>query len=185
MTIERIEQRLRRVTAALDAANIPYAVIGGNAVAAWVAKANPAASRTTKNVDLLVNPADLDRITDVMQQLGFVREDRSHVLFIDPEEPARHSGVRLIRAGEKVRPYYLHPAPSVAESVRDKAGLLVLDLPALVRMKLTSFRPIDRVHMHDLLGIGLIDDRIRTSLPADLSERLDEVEKTRDTSLDD
>ena len=32
--VEKVRERLRRSTAALDAAGIPYAVIGGNAVAA-------------------------------------------------------------------------------------------------------------------------------------------------------
>ncbi|MEW6253116.1 MAG: hypothetical protein AB1716_20960 [Planctomycetota bacterium] len=57
MAMERVEQRLRTVTAALDAARIPYAVIGGNAVATWVAQVDPAATRTTKAVDLLITEA--------------------------------------------------------------------------------------------------------------------------------
>lgn len=32
MAIERVQRRLMRVTAALDAASIPYAVVGGNAI---------------------------------------------------------------------------------------------------------------------------------------------------------
>lgn len=70
MAVERVEQRLRKVTAALDAAGIRYAVIGGNAVAVWVAKADPSATRTTKNVDLLVDREDLDRITEVFTGVG-------------------------------------------------------------------------------------------------------------------
>jgi hypothetical protein len=34
---EKVRERLRRAAGALEAAAIPYAVIGGNAVAAWVA----------------------------------------------------------------------------------------------------------------------------------------------------
>jgi len=33
MAIEAVKQRLSRATAALNAANVPYAVLGGNAVA--------------------------------------------------------------------------------------------------------------------------------------------------------
>ncbi|MBK8271159.1 MAG: nucleotidyltransferase family protein [Planctomycetes bacterium] len=186
MAMDRIEQRLHRVTTALDAAQIPYAVVGGNAVAVWVAKADPAATRTTKDVDLLVSRLDVDRITSVMQQLGFIREDlRSLVLFIDPEEPARRSGVHLVWADEKVRPSYLHPTPGVDEAVRDEAGFLVLDLQALIRMKLTSHRDIDRVHISDLLAVGMVDDQIRDSLPTDLLQRLTDIEQSRDTTLDD
>ena len=53
MAMQRVEQRLKCVTRGLDAARIPYAVVGGNAVAAWVARIDPAATRTTKYVDLL------------------------------------------------------------------------------------------------------------------------------------
>ncbi len=66
--------------------------------------------------------------------------------------------------------------PSTDETVRDAAGLLVLDLPALVRMKLTSLRDIDRVHIADMLSVGLIDQALRRMLPDELRERLSEVE---------
>ena len=177
MAVDRVEKRLRRVTAALDAAGIPYAVVGGNAVATWVARVDPSATRATKNVDLLVQRTDLDRITEVIHGLGFQRQDlRSLVLFIAPDEPSRRAGVHLVWAGELVRPSYEHPAPSVAEAVRDPEGFLVLDLPALVRMKLTSLRAIDRAHVEDLLRMGLIDANVTSKLPEELRERLADIE---------
>lgn len=178
MAVDRVERRLRQVTAALDAAGIPYAVAGGNAVAAWIGRVDPAATRATKDVDLVVMPGDLDRITEVMQGIGFQREDlRSLVLFLDPAEPSRRSGVHLVWANQPVRPSYQFPAPSIDEAVRDPEGFLILDLPALVRMKLTSFRDIDRVHVADMLSVGLIDEAVRASLPQPLAARLDEVER--------
>ena len=177
MAVDRVEKRLRRVTAALDAASIGYAVIGGNAVAAWVARVDPSATRATKDVDLLVERADLDRITEVMDGLGFERHDlRSLVLFTDPEEPSKRAGVHLVWANEKVRPSYALPAPSTDEAVRDEEGLLILDLPALVRMKLTSFHDIDRVHIADMLSVGLIDHNLRSALSDEFRKRLAEVE---------
>ncbi len=177
MAIERIQRRLRSSTAALDAAGIPYAVIGGNAVAAWVGRVDPGATRATKDVDLLVRRSDVPRITAAMTSLGFAREDlRDIVLFIDPEEPSKKSGVHLVWAGEKIRPSYSVLSPTVDEAVRDPEGFLVLDLPALVRMKLTSFRDIDRVHVADMISVGLIDAAVRGSLPSVLLARLNEVE---------
>ena len=179
MAMERVERRLRQVTAALNDAGVCYAVIGGNAVAVWVAKADPAATRTTKDVDLLVNQGDLDRITEVMAGLRFELKDlRRLVLFLDPEEPSKLSGVHLVWAGRKVLPSYAHPAPAVTESVFDDEGFWVLELSALVRMKLTSFRDIDRVHVADLLRVDMIDDALRDSLPPDLLARLRTVEAT-------
>jgi hypothetical protein len=169
------------VTAALDAEGIRYAVIGGNAVALWVAKADPAATRTTKDVDLLVDRADLDRIAAVMKGLGFVQENpRRLVLFVDPDEPSRRSGVHLVWAGLKVRPSYEHPAPGLDEAVFDPEGFWVLDLPALLRMKLTSLRDLDRVHVADLLRVKMIDRNLREALPLDLQARLDDIDRAMD-----
>jgi hypothetical protein len=169
---------LKQVAAALDEAGIPYAVVGGNAVAAWVATVDPAATRTTKDVGILVRRGDLDRITKALTNRGYRREDlRDLVLFIDPNEPSRHSAVHLVWAAEKVRPSYPHRAPDLDEVVRDAAAFAVLDLAALVRMKLTSLRDIDRVHIADLLSVGLIDVAVRASLPPELRGRLGEIEK--------
>ncbi len=181
MAVERVERRLKQVTAALDAAGIAYAVVGGNAVAAWVGRADPAATRATKDVDLLVRSEDLERVTEVMGELGFLREDlRRLVLFIDPDEPSRRSGVHLVWAEQLVRPSYVCPAPSVQEVVRDPGGFWVLDLPALVRMKLTSNRDIDRAHVADMLNVGLIDEAVRASLPRVLQERLEAIQQFLD-----
>ena len=135
MAIERIQQRLRRTTAALDAAGVRYAVVGGNAVAAWVGRVDPGATRATKDVDLLVRRADVPQVTATLTALGYAREDlRDLVLFIDPDEPSRKSGVHLVWAGERIRPSYTIDSPTVEESVRDPEGFWVLDLAALLRM---------------------------------------------------
>lgn len=181
MAMERVERRLKQVTAALDDADIPYAVVGGNAVAAWVATVDPAATRTTQDVDILVRRADLQQITQTLTKLGYRREDlRDLVIFVDPNEPSRRSGVHLVWAGEKVRPSYGHPTPDVDAAVREPGAFAVLDLAALVHMKLTSLRDIDRVHIADLLSVGLIDDRVRAALPPDLREPLAAIERDLD-----
>jgi len=183
MAVDRVEQRLRKVTAALDEAGVAYAVIGGNAVASWVARANPSATRATRDVDLLVRRADDARIAGVMKALGFQRQDlRRMVLYVDPDEPDRRSGVHLVWDGELIKTTYPAPAPLVTEAVRDPGGFLVLSLEALVRMKLTSLRDIDRVHITDMIAVGLIDESIRTALPEELRTRLDHL---RDSFEDD
>lgn len=182
MAVDRVERLLRTVTAALDAAGVGYAVVGGNAVAAWVARADPSATRSTKDVGLLVSRASLAKIDATMASLGLQRVDlRRTVLYIDPQELSKRAGVHLVWADELIRPSYTCPSPTVDESVRDPQGFRVLDLPALVRMKLTSFRDIDRVHVADLLDVGLIDARVRTALPSDLQARLTQIEATRNS----
>ncbi len=181
MAIDRVQQRLIKATAALDRAGIRYAVVGGNAVAAWVGRVDPGATRATKDVDLLVRREDLPAITAAIAALGFSREDlRDIVLFVDPDEPSKKSGVHLVWAGERIRPSYTVLSPTVDEAVRDPEGYWVVALAALVRMKLTSFRPIDQVHVTDMLAVGLIDEAVRVSLPEDLCIRLRELERIAD-----
>ena len=51
--MEKVRERLRRAAAALEKANIRYAVAGGNSVAAWVSRVDEAAVRNTQAVDIL------------------------------------------------------------------------------------------------------------------------------------
>src|SRR5215212_6017669 len=82
--VERVRDRLRRATAALEAAGVPYAVVGGNAVAAWVATIDPAAVRNTQDVDILLRRADLAAAERAMAAAGFVRWETSGVeMFLD------------------------------------------------------------------------------------------------------
>jgi hypothetical protein len=49
--VEKVQHRLTRTVVALESAGIPYAIIGGHAVRAWVAQADEAAVRTTRDVE--------------------------------------------------------------------------------------------------------------------------------------
>src|SRR5687767_15733469 len=71
--VERVRDRLRRAASALEAAGVPYAVVGGNAVAAWVATVDPAAVRNTQDVDILLRRGDLDAAARALAAAGFVR----------------------------------------------------------------------------------------------------------------
>ena len=180
MAVDRVQQRLRITAAALDAAGVRYGVVGGNAVAAWVGRVDPGATRATKDVDILVSRADVARITRALTSppVNFTREDlRDIVLFIDPNEPSKKSGVHLVWAGERIRPSYTVLSPTVDETERDPEGFWVVSLAALVRMKLTSYRPIDQAHVIDMLSVGLIDAGVRAGLPAELRARLEELER--------
>jgi hypothetical protein len=48
-------------------------------------------------------------------------------------------------------------------------------LPALVRMKLTSWRDKDRLHLRDLIDVGLIAAAWPAKLPSPLANRLQEL----------
>lgn len=173
--VEKVRDRLRRTAAALEAAEIPYAVIGGNAVAAWVAEVDEAAVRNTQDVDILLRRADLERAIPAMAAAGFIyRHAASIDMFLDGPTAKARDAVHVIFAGEKVRPEYLYAAPDVSESrTTDVASYLQLE--ALTRMKLTSFRLKDRVHILDFIDVGLIDATWPTRLPMELAARLQEL----------
>src|SRR5262245_29773512 len=155
--VEAVRDRLSRAAAALEAAGVPYAVVGGNAVAAWVSRVDRAAARNTQDVDLLLRPTDLAAAAAALAAAGFVYQEAAGVhLFLDGLGAGPRDAIHVVLAGEKVRPDYSLPAPDVTES--ESAGpFRLLNLDALVRMKLTSFRRKDQVHLLDLLGVGLID----------------------------
>ncbi|HKM55913.1 MAG TPA: hypothetical protein VJY33_21080, partial [Isosphaeraceae bacterium] len=48
--VEKVRDRLLRAARALEASKIPYAVVGGNAGAAWVARVDESAVRNTQDV---------------------------------------------------------------------------------------------------------------------------------------
>ena len=66
------------------------------------------------------------------------------------------------------------PTPDVSESEATETFRL-LSLDALVRMKLTSFRDKDRVHLRDLMDVGLVDASWLEKIPATLRPRLQEL----------
>ena len=52
--VEKVRERLHRPARALESASVPYAVVDGNAVAAWVTTVDEAAVLNTRDVDVLV-----------------------------------------------------------------------------------------------------------------------------------
>lgn len=173
--VQKVRDRLRRAAQALEAAQIPYAIAGGNTVAAWVSEVDEAAVRNTQDVDILLRRSDLERAKEAMEKAGFVyRHAASIDMFLDGPKAKARDAVHIVFAGEKVRPEYLLPAPDVDE-IKITATGRTLALEALMRMKLTSFLLGDRVDVRDLIGVGLIDASWLPRLPADLAARLREL----------
>ncbi len=175
MAAEKVKERLRRATRALDAAGVAYAVVGGNAVAEWVGRIDEDAVRNTRDVDLLVRRADLPAVRAALEAVGFVYH---HVLdvdtFIDGPEGKPSGGVHILFAGEKVRREDEHPLPDLDESER-AVEFQVANLEALVRMKLIAWRDKDRTHLRDMIGVGLIDATWPSRFPQPLGARLQQL----------
>src|SRR5947208_1555771 len=114
--VEKVRHRLLRAAAALDKAGVPYAVVGGNAVAAWVSRVDEAAVRNTQDVDILLRRADLDAATAALGRAGFVRRHVKGIeMFLDGPKAKARDAVHVILALEKVRLQDPIAAPDVSE----------------------------------------------------------------------
>ena len=170
--VEKVRERLERAVAALEAAGIPYAVVGGNAVANWVATIDEGAVRNTRDVDILIRRADFDAAKTVLEAAGFVYAKVLDVdCFLDGPEGQPSSALHLLYANEKVRPEHTVVAPDPDNSLR-LTKFRVSELQPLVQMKLASNRDKDRTHIRDLIGVGLIDSTWPDRFPPELAERL-------------
>jgi hypothetical protein len=170
--VEKVRERLLRATAALERAGMPYAVAGGNAVAAWVTRVDESAVRNTRDVDILIHRTDLPAARAALEAAGFVYRHSAGVdVFLDGPHAKARDAVHLIFAGEKVRPHESLPNPDVADS-EHADDYRILSLRALVQIKLTAFRDKDRTHLRDLLDVGLIDASWGQYYPPELADRL-------------
>ena len=173
--VAKVRERLLRATAALNQMGVPYAVVGGNAVASWVATVDEGAVRNTRDIDLLVHRGDLPAITAALEQAGFVHDELLDVvMFRDGAEGKPSEAVHLLFAGEKTRPNHPLPAPAI-ETVDDPANFRVIGLESLIVLKLLSNRDKDRTHLRDLIGVGLIDASLLAKLPPELADRLKQI----------
>ena len=173
--VEKVKERLERSCAALEKANVPYAIIGGHAVAAWVATVDDGAVRNTRDVDLLLREEDMDRATVALTEVGFVRGRVMDVdMFLDGEDGKPSQGVHILLAQRKVKESYATATPSVdqIETIDDKR---VVVLEELVQMKLNSYRRKDQTHLLDMIGVGLIDKAWPEKYPPELGQRLQEL----------
>jgi hypothetical protein len=158
----------------LTTTNVPYALVGGQAVALWVATKDPAAVRTTKGVDILLDRADLAKAKAAALQAGLDYIEVVDVaMFLERTDPNPRHGVHLVWAGKKVKPDDVLPSPAVDERQELEPGKSVVTLAALVRMKLLANRDQDRVHLRDMIDVELVDRAMMQGLPAELAGRLD------------
>jgi hypothetical protein len=176
--LDQILDVAKLFSGALADAGIPCRVIGGLAVFLHVDEVDPMAARLTRDVDVAIARDDIDRIRAVVEPLGFqFRHAAGLDMFVDARNPRAASAIHVVFAGEKVRPEYLEPVPA-SKPVAARNGILIAPVADLVRMKLTSFRLKDKVHIQDMNSVGLITAEIEAGLSEPLRARLAEVRAT-------
>jgi len=165
----------RRVDAAFSAVGVEYRVVGGLAAYLYVEEVSPDAGRLTKDIDIVVRREDLPRIADAVKKFGLEHRHAAGVdMLVQSNQPSARRAVHMVFAGEKVREEYVEPVPQLG-SGREIQQVPVIPLSDLVRMKLTSFRLKDQMHLKDLDQAGLVNPAIEESLSPSLRERLARV----------
>ena len=154
--VEQLFDRVRQLHQVLTAAGIPYRIVGGLAVFMHVSERDPLRARLTADVDADVRPEEFARAYECAASAGVTSRDGVH-----------RSIVHL----------YASDLPN-SPSATTREGILLAPVADLVRMKLTSYRLKDKVHIQDLDGVGLITPEIETQLSALLLERLQEIRAT-------
>jgi hypothetical protein len=130
------------------------------------------AIRNTQDVDILLREEDADRATESLVSVGFHRAKVfDATMFLDGPDGKPSQAVYILWAGQKVKADYVSPAPSVDDCQRMQ-GKRVIELVELVRMKLLSNRDKDRVHVRDMIGVGLVDADWPLLFEPPLNERL-------------
>jgi hypothetical protein len=168
--VEKVNRRLRKTVGILEAAGVPYAVIGGHAVRAWVAQVDEAALRTTQDVDILVRPADLPALIAAMTVAGFHHRTTSGLdMFVEHPDASARDAVHILLVGTVERGG--EPNPDIVPSVRTD-DLQTVALETLVRMKLNAFRRKDQVHLLDMISLEMIDATWPARFPEPLRGRL-------------
>jgi hypothetical protein len=175
--VEKVRDRLLRVTAVLEAEGIPDAVCGGNPVAAWVLRVDETAVRNTQNVDLLMRECDVELAKASLAMAGFQHANAAGVeMVLNGIDGRPRDAVPIVIANHKVRPEYFEPSPDVEPFEYDVAqAFRHMALESLVRMTKTSDYTTERMHILDLIDIGLIDSPWPKRFPPSLADRLQQL----------
>lgn len=171
--VEKVNERLRKTVGILESAKVPYAVIGGHAVRAWVAQVDEAALRTTQDVDILVRPSDLPAMISAMTAAGYHHRITTGLnMFVEHPDASARDAVHVFLVGNVERSG--EPNPDIEPAARAN-DFQTVELETLVRMKLNAFRRKDQVHLLDMISLGMIDTSWLSKFPEPLRARLEEL----------
>src|SRR5688500_7648769 len=73
--VEKIHERLRAATTALESANIQYAIAGDIAVAEWVSRIDPGAIRNSKDIEILIPHKHFEDAQGIHSSQGLSHKD--------------------------------------------------------------------------------------------------------------
>lgn len=172
---------LARLSVPLEEAGVAHELVGGLAVFVHVENADSTHSSLTRDIDVMIRRADLDRVVGIAEAHGFrFRHSAGLDMLLYGETNSAKNAVHLLYSGERVKAWQVEEHP-IIRPVR--AGLhgqefLVIPVEDLLRMKLSAFRDKDRVHVRGMDAAGLITAEVEVGLSEVLLERLRIVRET-------
>jgi hypothetical protein len=162
----RLHGALRRLTQRLDAEGIPYALLGG------LALAEHGYPRLTEDIDLLLTPSGLERFRQRLVGQGYRPAfSGAEKTFRDTETGVR---IEIVTAGEYpgdgLPKPVAFPDPTTPGITVEVEGLRVVTLEKLIELKLASGMSAS----HRLRDLADVQDLIaRLGLPLTLADQLD------------
>jgi hypothetical protein len=172
---------LQKLSLPLEQSGVPHELVGGLAVFLHVENADSTHSSLTRDIDLLVRREDLDRIVKIAEQSGFrFRHSAGLDMLLYGETDSARNAIHLLFTGERVKASQFEDHPEINPVRTDIHGesFWVIPVADLVRMKLSSYRDKDRVHIRGMDAAGLIDKSIKEALSDELKARLQHVRDT-------
>jgi len=121
---------LHRIADSLSSDQIPYEVVGGLAVLIHVEEASPEHAALTRDVDLMVRRADLERIKSAAAADGFrFRHVAGVDMLVYGDTPSVKNAVRLLFSEERIRADYPADPPAIAPERKRIHGREVMVIP--------------------------------------------------------
>ncbi len=175
-----LQGELERVVKLLREAEVPFEVIGGVAVNAHLlASGQRSRMFVTGDVDLLTEREQLPAIIRSGESAGYqAKKIVGGYMLIRPGQRVAEA-VHFVFAGEKSKSTQavVHPHVRPEEMPFFELQIPVAPLADLVKMKLSSLRAKDVVHLQILEDAGMITPEIEAGLPEELKESLKEARK--------
>jgi len=154
---DRVHDTMNRVARRLDAAGIPYAIVGGMAVNAH------GHQRTTGDVDFLLTSASFNAFLQIVASGEFSRVSGRPRRFLDPV-----TGITFDFLVSGMFPGSGKPGPiaypdplDVSTTIRD---LPVVNLEILIQLKLAAGRHEDFADVVNLIKVHNLDESFRDKL---------------------
>jgi hypothetical protein len=172
---------LQELSLPLEQAGVPHELVGGFAVFLHVENADSTHSSLTRDIDIMIRRDDLPRVVAIAENYGFrFRHSAGMDMLLFGETNSARNAIHLLYAGEKVKATQLesHPRINPVRAGLHGQDFWVIPVLDLVRMKLSSYRDKDRVHVRGMDAAGLITTDVENGLSEELLARLRNVRET-------